>query len=102
FPSAFLTYSLSERDLLRASYSRRVGRVRTRMLNPFPRYDDPLNLSVGNPALKPQYVDAVELGYVRHMPWGSLTFTPYWRRTTDIVRRVQRVRDDGVTVSTFE
>lgn len=102
FPSAFLTYRVTENDLLRASYSRRIDRVRTRLLNPFPRFDDPLNLSVGNPELRPQYIDAVEVGYVRHVPWGSLTFTPYWRRTTDVIRRVQRVRDDGVTVSTFE
>ena len=102
FPSAFLTYTLTERDLFRASYSRRIERVWTRFLNPFPRFDDPLNLSVGNPALRPQYVDAVEAGYVRQTDWGTLTFTPYFRRTTDIVRRVQTVREDGVTVSTFE
>ena len=102
FPSAFITYRVTENDLLRGSYSRRIDRVRTRFLNPFPRFDDPLNLSVGNPELRPQYIDAVELGYVRYVPWGSLTFTPYWRRTTDVIRRVQRVRDDGVTVSTFE
>jgi len=102
FPSAFATYRITDNDILRASYSRRIDRVRTRFLNPLPRYDDPLNLSVGNPSLRPQYVDAVELGYVRHVPWGSLTFTPYWRRTTDVIRRVQVVRDDGVTVSTFE
>ncbi len=102
FPSAFATYKVTENDLFRASYSRRIDRVRTRFLNPFPRFDDPLNLSVGNPELRPQYIDAIELGYVRYVPWGSLTFTPYWRRTTDVIRRVQRVRDDGVTVSTFE
>jgi outer membrane receptor protein involved in Fe transport len=102
FPSAFVTYRPTENDLFRASYSRRIDRVRTHFLNPFPRYDDPLNLSVGNPALQPQYVDALEVGYVRQLPIGSLTFTPFWRRTTDVIRRVQRVRDDGVTVSTFE
>jgi iron complex outermembrane recepter protein len=102
FPSAFLSYELNQANILRASYSRRIHRMRTRFLNPFPRFDDPLNISVGNPALRPQYVDSVEMGYVRHTGWGSLTFSPYYRRTTDIIRRVQQLRDDGVTVSTFE
>ena len=52
FPSAFATYRITDNDIVRASYSRRIDRVRTRFLNPFPRYDDPLNLSVGNPALQ--------------------------------------------------
>ena len=100
FPSAFFTYKLSETHMVKASYSRRIDRPRGRSLNPFPSFDDPLNIRVGNPALRPEYTDAFEAGYVHLASWGSVTLTPYVRRTTDVVRRFQEVREDGVTVRT--
>ncbi len=102
FPSAFLTYKLNETNTLKASYSRRINRPRTWFLNPFPSFDDPLNVRIGNPYLGPEYVDAMEAGYVRFTGWGSLTLTPYYRRTTNEIRRYQKVRDDGVSVRTVE
>lgn len=101
FPSGFVTYKLSEHTMLKASYSRRINRPRTFFLNPFPSFDDPLNVRLGNPALKPEYVDALELGYVQFTPWGSITLTPYYRRTTDVIRFYQEMRGDGVAVRTF-
>ena len=101
FPSAFFTYKLSETHMVKASYSRRIDRPRGRSLNPFPSFDDPLNIRVGNPALKPEYTDAFEAGYVHLASWGSITLTPYVRRTTNVIRRFQEVREeDGVTVRT--
>ena len=102
FPSAALAYELAPRTVLKASYSRRIERPRSRALNPFPSVRDPLNVTVGNPDLRPEYTDAVELGAVRLTPWGTVSVTPYLRRTTDVVRRLQTLRADGVTVSTFE
>ncbi|HLT47745.1 MAG TPA: TonB-dependent receptor [Rubricoccaceae bacterium] len=102
FPSAFLTYQAGDAHVFRASYSRRVSRPRTWFLNPFPSVDDPLNVRQGNPYLRPEYTDAFEVGYVHYTSFGSLTLTPYYRHTTDVIRRIQRLRDDGVTVSTFE
>ncbi|MDX1428991.1 MAG: TonB-dependent receptor, partial [Rhodothermales bacterium] len=70
FPSAFFTYKLNQANTLKASYSRRINRPRTWFLNPFPSFDDPLNVRIGNPYLQPEYVDAIEAGYVRFMSWG--------------------------------
>ncbi len=102
FPSAFLSYKIGEATTLKASYSRRINRPRTYFLDPTPSVDDPLNIRQGNPFLSPEYVDAVELGLIQFTPFGSLTLTPYYRRTTDVIRRIQQIRADGVTVSTFE
>lgn len=102
FPSAFFTYQVGDDNLLKANYSRRINRPRTRFLNPFPSFDDPLNIRVGNPALEPEYVNSFEVGYVRNTNWGSLTFSPYYRQTTNQITRFQRLRDDGVTVRTVE
>ena len=102
FPSAFLSFAPSDATTFKASYSRRVNRPRTRALNPFPSFDDPLNIRQGNPALKPEYVSAFEAGVTQFVSWGSVSLTPYYRHTTDVIRRFLTIREDGVTVRTFE
>ncbi len=100
FPSAFAVYELSDSRSVRAAYSRRVQRPRTDHQNPFPRFDDPLNIYVGNPDIRPSYIDAVELSFIQHVPFGSLTLSPYARRATDVIRSIVQVRPDGVTERT--
>ncbi len=101
FPSAYLSVSPVDATTFKASYSRRINRPRGWSLNPLPSFDDPLNLRQGNPRLEPEYVDAFEVGATQYVPWGSLSLTPYFRHTTNIIRRISEVRDDGVTVRTF-
>ena len=102
FPSAFLSYSPTASLTVRGGYSRRINRPRTRSLNPFPSFDDPLNIRQGNPALRPEYVDAAEVSANLLTGFGSVSVTPYYRRTTDVIRRVSVVREDGVTVRTSQ
>ena len=98
FPSAYLSFKPTEAFTLRGGYSRRINRPRRWELNPFPSFDDPLNIRQGNPELTPEYIDSFELSAAQITGWGSLSLTPYYRRTTDIIRRVSSVRADGVTV----
>ena len=101
FPSAAVAVDLGEATALRASYSRRIDRPRGRQLNPFPSTDDPLNVRVGNPELRPELTHAVEASVVRQTAWGTVTATPFLRRTTSVIRRFQSVDGRGVTTSTF-
>ncbi len=98
FPSAYLSYKPSDATTFRGGYSRRINRPRRWELNPFPSFDDPLNIRQGNPSLRPEYTDAFEVSANQITGWGSVSLTPYYRRTTDIIRRVSTVRADGVTV----
>jgi ferric enterobactin receptor len=102
FPSGLAALNLSDTRQLKASYSRRIQRVDTRMLNPFAFYEDERNVMVGNPELTPEFTHAWELGYQQSWTRGSLQVTPYFRRTEDAIRRTRTVGDDGVTTSTFE
>jgi outer membrane receptor protein involved in Fe transport len=72
---------------LKASYSRRINRPWIQGLNPFVSQDDPTFREVGNPYLKPEYIDAIELSANHFTDLTSLTITPYYRRTTDVIRR---------------
>ncbi len=100
FPSAYLSFKPTDALTLRGGYSRRINRPRTRELNPFPSFDDPLNVRQGNPALRPEYVDAFEVSVAQVTGWGSVSLTPYYRHTTDVIRRLSAVTSDGVTVRT--
>lgn len=103
FPSAFATYAIAEGRTIKASYSRRINRPHTRMLNPFASYEDPLNLRVGNPELKPEYTDAFEVTYTQFAPGFTFNVTPFYRRTTDVFRRLRTLDEEtGVSTTSFE
>jgi ferric enterobactin receptor len=102
FPSALLSFNLDESSQLKASYSKRIQRPNTRMLNPFGFSPDPLNVFRGNPYLKPEYTHAFELGYQQTLPFGSLQFTPFYRHTVDAVRRLRSLDDEGVSTMSFD
>lgn len=102
FPSALVAYNLNQSTQLKASYSKRIQRAPTQMLNPFGFYEDERNVIVGNPSLTPEFTHAYELGFQRAFPKGSLQVTPYFRRTEDAIRRTRNVDENGITVSTFQ
>ena len=102
FPSASASYSLGEATRLRASYSRRINRPGVWRLNPFPQYEDRLNLRQGNPYLRPEYIDAIELGFNQFTSWGSVSVSPYYRYSTDLIERWLTVDSNGVSTATWE
>ena len=101
FPSASASYQASNATLLKASYSRRVQRPQTFFLNPFAISEDPLNVFVGNPYLKPEYTHSFELGVQSALPFGSVQLSPFYRRTEDAIRRYKELDEDGVSITTF-
>ncbi|HEX6308444.1 MAG TPA: TonB-dependent receptor [Longimicrobiales bacterium] len=86
FPSGLISYQLTELLQAKLSYSRRIRRPGTGELNPFPSFMDAQNVFIGNPSLDPEYTDAIELGLQRSGERVSLQFSPFFRRTTDIIR----------------
>ena len=86
FPSGVITYSPSDANQWKASYSRRIRRPGTQELNPFPVFFDVQNVFFGNPALKPEYTDAIELGWTRNMRLGMVQLSPFYRHTTNVIR----------------
>ena len=86
FPSGIVLFNATQATQLKASYSRRIRRPGTQELNPFIQYFDVQNVFIGNPALAPEYTDALEFGLVRNKPKGTLQFSPFYRRTSNIIR----------------
>ncbi len=90
FPSAFLTYAISDKSSTSVSYSRRVQRPRGRLLNPFNNLSSNINIFVGNPDIDPAFTDALDFGYIKR--WDKLTFNTslYVNKTTDSFQFARR------------
>ncbi|HVI46035.1 MAG TPA: TonB-dependent receptor [Chitinophaga sp.] len=86
FPTAFIAYDLSKDSRVALTYGRRIERPDYRSMNPFRFYLDQYTYDEGNPNLKPQYSNNVELSY--SMWEGALTTTFVYSKTTDIIQDV--------------
>jgi hypothetical protein len=82
YPTLHLAYKLDDGHKLTASYSVRVQRPPSVFLDPLVYVNDPLNIQVGNPRLKPKETRSFELGYERHSDQLSYQATFYARDTS--------------------
>ena len=87
YPSAFLTYSPSEKNQFQLSYSRRVDRPGLSQVNPIREFATPLLTSFGNPSLVPQFTNSFETNYTRRFKKGSLTAGVFYRQINDEINR---------------
>lgn len=101
YPSAFLTYDISEKGQLLLNYSRRVDRPGVNQLTPVPEWSTPTMQSEGNPDLKPQFTNSYELGYLQRFKGGSLNATVFYRKVNDVIFRYIEQRDSITTVQRF-
>jgi outer membrane receptor protein involved in Fe transport len=110
FPSLFLTQKLNEKQDLQLNYSRKVNRPNFFQLIPFYDYSDSLNISRGNPGLKPEFTNLVELSYQYNMGKGNnLLATAYYRNTNDLItnfsyrdKNPNPAKSDSIFINTYE
>ncbi|MDB4297244.1 TonB-dependent receptor family protein [Flavobacteriaceae bacterium] len=96
YPSFFSTYDLTNNDQLQFSYSRRVDRPRIKQVTPIRTWGTPLVTSRGNPDLKQQFTNSLELRYNRKIEDGNVSGTVFYRHITDFISRTLSV-DPTVT-----
>lgn len=87
YPSAFLTYTPSEKNQFQISVSRRVDRPGLSQVNPIREWSTPLISSFGNPSLVPQFTNSYETNYTRRFKKGSLTAGVFYRTIKDEINR---------------
>jgi outer membrane receptor protein involved in Fe transport len=62
-PSVVLSHDFNKGQSLKLAYGKRIERPEYRDLNPFINLSDPYNITTGNPLLKPEIGNNLELGY---------------------------------------
>ena len=100
FPSAQFNYLLDGRKhLLGLNYTRRINIPGFFDLNPYIAYEDPLNLSTGNPALRPEIADLFEFNYQKQWEKLNVELTLYQRFTNDAIQSVIATLDSTQTLA---
>lgn len=98
FPSAFLQHKVSDNYQIVYNINRRITRPNYRLLNPFIYYIDPLTAETGNPNLKPQYSNNIEMS---HVVKGSYQFSLTYSETEDAFNQVFIQNQENKTTVTF-
>ena len=103
FPNIRLGYKLNDQNKLSVSFNRRVDRPNEVDIRIFPKYDDAEIIKVGNPALRPQFTTALELGYKRNWRNGYLYSALYHRTGKGTITRIlSSVSDDNLIYAIFQ
>lgn len=88
FPNLRFGYKLDDNNKISFFYNRRVDRPNEVDIRIFPKYDDAEIIKVGNPALRPQFTNSIELGYKRSWEKGSLYNALYHRFADGTITRI--------------
>ncbi len=95
YPSAFLTYTPSDKNAYQINYSRRVDRPGIGQVNPLPEWSTPLISQFGNQELRPQFTNSIETNYTRQLKNGSITAGVFYRIIEDEIQQAILIdRDD--------
>nr|WP_315146732.1 TonB-dependent receptor [uncultured Flavobacterium sp.] len=97
FPSAFVSYEISDQSNITTSYSKRLSRPRGRFMNPAVNYASNVNIFQGNPDLDPSLTNKFDFGFIKR--WDKITFntSAYFEDTKDVFSFVRSPTGDIVT-----
>lgn len=85
FPSAGISYMINQKHNVQLSYGRRINRPSYQDLNPFEFQLDQLTYEKGNPFLRPEFTDNIQLV---HTLAQKVTTTLSYSHTSDVITRI--------------
>ena len=103
FPNVRLAYKINEDNKFSIFFNRRVDRPNEVDIRIFPKYDDAEIIKVGNPALRPQFTNTIELAYKTTWESGSLYNAIYHRMADGTITRISStVPPSNLIYATFQ
>ncbi|SNB18502.1 putative TonB-dependent outer membrane receptor [Flavobacterium psychrophilum] len=103
FPNLRLAYKISDNNKVSIFYNRRVDRPNEVDIRIFPKYDDAEIIKVGNPALRSQFTNSIELGYKKSWGKGSLYNAIYHQFADGTITRISStVAPSNLIYATFQ
>ena len=99
-PSLNISKKLENGKTLKLAYNKRIQRPSIQFLNPNIQAANPLNVTIGNPNLNPEYTDNYELSYSTFIKGTSLNFSGFLRNTTGAIQSIREAVPSGDTIKT--
>ncbi|MCT4121835.1 TonB-dependent receptor [Elizabethkingia anophelis] len=98
FPNLRLAYKLNDHNKLSIFYNRRVDRPNEVDIRIFPKYDDAEIIKVGNPQLRPQFTNSIELGHKYNWDNGYLYSALYHRFANGTITRISSIVPESTLI----
>ncbi|QJD96220.1 TonB-dependent receptor [Mucilaginibacter robiniae] len=95
-PSVNLAKKFDNGDMIKLGYNRRIQRPSLEYLNPNIQASNPLNITVGNPSLQPEFTNNFELAYSTHIKNNNLNLSTFMRNTNDAIQTIRSANGDTV------
>jgi iron complex outermembrane receptor protein len=102
YPSLFLTEKLGDNSDLHLNYSRRVNRPQWWQITPQTNYSNPQNPQSGNPDIRPENTNLVELAYNTELGHIGVNTSLYLKNTLDPMMAYNIPLDKDTLLSTYE
>ncbi len=100
-PSVNLSRRFDNGNVLKLAYNRRIQRPSLQFLNPNRLAPNPLQATIGNPELQPEYTNNYELGYSTIVKQKvNLNMSAFMRNTRGSIQGVRRTSANGDTIIT--
>jgi outer membrane receptor protein involved in Fe transport len=101
FPNTRFTFNINKSNKISLFYNRRIDRPGEDILRIFPKYDDPELLKIGNPSLRPQFTQNMELAYRHFWETGTFYTSLYHKIIDDYYTRIY-IQDPSYTEITIK
>lgn len=101
FPSVHLGYTFPNEHRLLASYSRRTTRPQLFYMEPYITYRDFYTAEIGNPDIRPEYINSFELNYRKSFGENTVSATAFHRYRKDKIERLRVPYSAGVTLDSM-
>lgn len=102
YPSAHIAYNLPNEHRLMASYSRRITQPELFYMEPYITYRDFYSAEIGNPDIRPEYINSLELNYKKNEGENLFMATLFHRSKIDKIERLRiPYQTSGVTLDSM-
>jgi ferric enterobactin receptor len=103
FPSIYFSKKLKNTSEIQLNMSRKINRPDWMRMMPIIRQADRQNIQIGNPALKPEFINLIELNYNKLFKGNNWLASVYFRDEQNTVVPVvyQSQADTAILINTF-
>lgn len=101
FPSVHLGYNFPSGHRLLFAYSRRTTRPQLYYMEPYITYRDFYTAEIGNPDIRPEYINSFEMNYRKAFGESSISATLFHRSRKDKIERLRIPFTAGVTLDSM-
>lgn len=101
FPSVHVGYNLPHEQRLQVAYSYRTTRPQLWFMEPYITYNDFYSAVIGNPDIRPEYINSFEMNYRKAFGENQVSATLFHRSRKDKIERLRVPYTEGVTLDSM-